>query len=287
MRYESAALPDAMSVDGIYTVLKVDFSKGGVGIGEAHDFPEISFISRGKHYGILDGKESERLCGELLIIAPGSFHKSARPSNSEALIISFASSSPALNDLYNRNLTLSPSQEKAFRAIVNDGLGLFCRRAPGSEVSGMILKENADKTALYKMKKELELFLIDLHRCFAAEKNANNETKRYDADFERAVKFLSENIDKSLTVSEISKGVAIGISKLKLLFRERSGGGVVNYFLGMKIEKAKNLILGEEMNFTEIAEVLGFNSLHYFSRLFKKVTGLSPTEYYLSQTDKK
>ena len=96
MKYESTLMPDAMSVDGIYTVLKADFSKAGVGKGEAHDFPEISFISRGKHYGILDGKESERVQGNLIIIAPGSFHKSARPSDSEALIISFASSSPAL-----------------------------------------------------------------------------------------------------------------------------------------------------------------------------------------------
>ena len=280
MRYESTALPDAMSVDGIYTVLKVDFSKIGVGKGESHDFPEMSLITRGKHYGILDGKENERVRGQLVIIAPGRFHKSARPSDSEALIISFASSSPALEDLYNRPLSLSPSQERTFRAIVEDGLGLFCYRAPGSDVRGMVLKEDADQGKLYKMKKELELFLIELHRCFAEGKNAESKKDKHrTADFNRAVSFLSEHIGENLTLSEIAAGTQMSISKLKLLFREKSGGGAVNYFIEMKIEKAKELIRDGQMNFTEIAESLGFNSLHYFSRLFKKTSGLSPSEF--------
>ena len=280
MRYESTALPDAMSVDGIYTVLKADFSKIGVGKGESHDFPEISLITCGKHYGILDGKENERVRGQLVIIAPGAFHKSARPSDSEALIISFASSSPALEKLYNRTLTLSPSQEKTFRAIVEDGLGLFCYRAPGSEIHGMVLKEDADQGTLYKMKKELELFLIELHRCFADEKNTEGKKDiQHNTDFNRAVRFLSDNIGENLTLSEIAAGTQMSVSKLKLLFREKSGGGAVNYFIEMKIEKAKELILDGQMNFSEIAQSLGFKSLHYFSRLFKKTSGLSPSEF--------
>ncbi len=278
MRYESTALPDAMSVDGIYTVLKVDFSRSGVGIGEAHDFPEISFISRGTHYGIIDGKESKRLCGQLLIIAPGSFHKSARPSDSEALIISFASSSPALNELYNRNLNLTPSQEKAFRSIVSDGLGLFRYRAPGSDVRGMVLRENADKSILHKMKKELELFLIDLHRHFC-ERGSDTKSSRYDAEFDAVKKFLCAHISEHLTLSEIAEGTNMSVSKLKMLFREKSGGGAINCFIEMKIEKAKEMLKESKYNFTETAETLGFSSIHYFSRLFKKVTGISPSDY--------
>lgn len=280
MRYESTALPDAMSVDGIYTVLKADFSRAGVGVGEAHDFPEISFISRGKHYGILDGKESERVCGQLTIVAPNSFHKSARPSDSEALIISFASSSPALKDLYNRSLTLTAEQERTFRAIVADGLELFCRRAPGSEISGMILKENADEGLLLSMKKRLELFLIDLHRCFAPKDRSSDESVSHrDADFQKVCAFLKENVQKSLTVAEIARGASMSVSKLKILSREKCGGGIINLFIEIKIEKSKELIRKGELNFTEIADFLGFSSLHYFSRQFKKVMGISPSEF--------
>ena len=278
MRYESTALPDLVSVDGIYTVLKVDFSKPGVGIGESHDFPELSFISKGEHHGIIDGKERRAVAGQLTIIAPGSFHKSARPSESEALIISFASLSPALNGLYNRLIDLTPSQEKALREIVEDGLMLFCRRAPGSEVSGMVLRAGADERRLYKMKKALELFLVDLCNSYGGG-GVTQSDRRRGADFNRAVRFLSENINRSLTISEIAEGASMSVSKLKLLFREKCGCGAMNYFIEMKIERAKELILEGKMNLSEISESLGYSSLHYFSRLFKKVSGLSPTEF--------
>ena len=47
----------------------------------------------------------------------------------------------------------------------------------------------------------------------------------------------------------------------------------------MKIETAKQLIRNEQMNFTQIAETLGYSSIHYFSRQFRKLTGMSPSEY--------
>jgi YesN/AraC family two-component response regulator len=47
----------------------------------------------------------------------------------------------------------------------------------------------------------------------------------------------------------------------------------------LKIKEAKRLIREGQMNFTEISEFLGFSSIHYFSKLFKKPTGKSPSEY--------
>ena len=47
----------------------------------------------------------------------------------------------------------------------------------------------------------------------------------------------------------------------------------------MKLKSAVTLIRERNLNFTEIAEVLGFSSVHYFSRLFKKKTGMTPSEY--------
>ena len=47
----------------------------------------------------------------------------------------------------------------------------------------------------------------------------------------------------------------------------------------MKIDMAKQLIRTEQMNFTQISEKLGYSSIHYFSRQFKKLTGMTPSEY--------
>ncbi len=53
----------------------------------------------------------------------------------------------------------------------------------------------------------------------------------------------------------------------------------MEYFNNMKIEKAKELIRNGIMNFTEIAYFLSYSSLPYFSKRFKKTTGMSPLEY--------
>ena len=47
----------------------------------------------------------------------------------------------------------------------------------------------------------------------------------------------------------------------------------------MKVEAAKQMIRDEQMNFTQISESLGYSSIHYFSRQFKKMTGMTPSEY--------
>ena len=50
----------------------------------------------------------------------------------------------------------------------------------------------------------------------------------------------------------------------------------------MKINFARQLIRENDMNFTQISEFLGYSSIHYFSRQFKKLCGMTPTEYALS-----
>ena len=54
---------------------------------------------------------------------------------------------------------------------------------------------------------------------------------------------------------------------------------MIELFLQMKIEFAKQLIREDQMNFTQISDFLGYSSIHYFSRQFKKITGMTPSEY--------
>ncbi|HHV45197.1 MAG TPA: helix-turn-helix transcriptional regulator [Firmicutes bacterium] len=71
-------------------------------------------------------------------------------------------------------------------------------------------------------------------------------------------------------------------STLKQAFREYTGKPIIQYHNEKRIEEAKRLIREEKHTITAIAEKLGFSSVHYFSRCFKKCTGLSPTAYLSS-----
>lgn len=57
---------------------------------------------------------------------------------------------------------------------------------------------------------------------------------------------------------------------------------MIEFFTRMKIDFAKQLIRENDMNFTQISDFLGYSSIHYFSRQFKKLSGMTPTEYATS-----
>ena len=97
--------------------------------------------------------------------------------------------------------------------------------------------------------------------------------------FNRVVAYLGQHLSGRVTIETICKDNLIGRSQLQKIFSKKSGLGIIEYFSNMKIEAAKDLIRTEQMNFTQISEKLGYTSIHYFSRQFKKVTGMTPSEY--------
>ena len=83
----------------------------------------------------------------------------------------------------------------------------------------------------------------------------------------------------ALTRYLICRGKLVGRSRVQQVFHAETGGGVMEYFRRRKIEAAKEMIRRDDGNFTEIANRLGYQSIYYFSRHFKKVTGMTPSEY--------
>ena len=71
----------------------------------------------------------------------------------------------------------------------------------------------------------------------------------------------------------------MSVPALKLLCRQQQGCGPIACFIGFKIHAAKEMIRTSSMSFTQISQQLGFQSLHYFSKLFKEKTGMTPSEY--------
>lgn len=98
--------------------------------------------------------------------------------------------------------------------------------------------------------------------------------------FDQIVNYLEENIDKQITIEQISKDNFTSSSKVQKTFRECTNEGVIAFHQKMKIEKAKILIRETSLNFTEISEMLGFSSIHYFSKKFKQLVKMSPSSYH-------
>ncbi|MBQ7035602.1 MAG: helix-turn-helix transcriptional regulator, partial [Clostridia bacterium] len=91
--------------------------------------------------------------------------------------------------------------------------------------------------------------------------------------------YLEQNIENKLTFSDVCQYSSMSESSLKKLFRDGIGCGAMEYYNQRKIERAKQYIREQEINFTEIADRLGYNSVQYFSLCFKKTTGMTPSQY--------
>ena len=100
--------------------------------------------------------------------------------------------------------------------------------------------------------------------------------------FNRIVEYLNLHLSSRLTIEKICRDNLIGRSQLQKIFQKKSGLGIIEYFSHMKIDAAKQMMRTGKMNFTQISEHLGYTSIHYFSRQFKKMTGMTPSEYTLS-----
>lgn len=77
----------------------------------------------------------------------------------------------------------------------------------------------------------------------------------------------------------ISRKLSFSKTYIKAIFKKHTGTTIIQHYINLKIAEAKKLLSQNKYTVTEIAFMLNFNSVHYFSRQFKDQTDMSPTEY--------
>jgi len=96
------------------------------------------------------------------------------------------------------------------------------------------------------------------------------------------VEYIQSNLEQQLTVASLAMRAHLHPDYFARVFREKLGEGPLEYIRHKRIERAQFLIITTEASFNEIAFDTGFESASYFSRTFKKFTGMSPGEYRLT-----
>ncbi len=91
--------------------------------------------------------------------------------------------------------------------------------------------------------------------------------------------YIRSNLKKKLTLNSVAAAFNFSPNYLSQLFAKYAGESFVEYVTGVRIAVAKELLSQDEIRIYEVAEQLGFESAFYFSKVFKKVEGISPREY--------
>ena len=101
----------------------------------------------------------------------------------------------------------------------------------------------------------------------------------YDANFMRLKHYISDNIDRKLTVKDVADGTNISKSSIYRILEKQLGCTLSEYINVLRIDAAEQLLVGTELDTDEIAKRCGFSSTVYFRRVFKKFRKTSPMKY--------
>jgi two-component system, response regulator YesN len=104
-------------------------------------------------------------------------------------------------------------------------------------------------------------------------------TKNYSPIVKKAVDYIHFNLEDPLTLNDIAAAINVNPSYLSRKFKEDTKTNIIDYINHKRVDEAKLYLQRGNVSVTEIAFLVGFNDLNYFTRVFKKITTLTPSQY--------
>lgn len=109
-------------------------------------------------------------------------------------------------------------------------------------------------------------------------RNATSQNNTTDF-IDTAIHFMKENLGKKMAVEEIARHTGYSVSHFSALFCKRTGYTPIHYFNLLKIQYACNLLDKTDIQINQLCYKVGIDDCYYFSRLFTKIMGISPSVY--------
>lgn len=286
MSYKHIPLKQEIIIDSIVTFHYYELSGSYYTKGERHDFWEFVYVDKGEMVAHTDNGTFHVKQGEIIFYRPNEFHggRSHDKSPPNLIIVTFDCASEAMKWFEAKTFKVDSEERQLLTLLVNEGYNALTPRLDKPFKRVMHKKKNAPFGSEQLIKIYLEALLIHFIRRL---KKAENEPKldstaneNNDEDLtQKIIAYMSAHLESKLTLHDICQQFAVGRSQLLRIFKKKTGFGVIEYLNKLKIERAKVMIREETYNYTEIAERLGYNSIHYFSRHFKRATKMTPSAY--------
>lgn len=291
MAYKSVVLEDSVTINRIISVHYFQYMSDFSFPGESHDFWELVCVDRGEIDALAGDRRLTLKKGNILFHKPNEFHNvltNGKVSPS-LVVIGFECHSPAIKSFEDQLMSVQETEKELLAQIIVEARNTFSGRLDDPYQEELIFNsEPLTFGSAQLISHYLEQLMIHLYRRyfsyslpvrssrFLAEASSGNDT------YNRIVRYMEEHLGERMTIDRICRDNLVGRSQLQKLFRDTKGCGVIEFFSMMKIDTAKQMIRDNQLNFTQIADRLGYNSIHYFSRQFKQITTMTPSEYATS-----
>lgn len=131
---------------------------------------------------------------------------------------------------------------------------------------------------------ELEQHLFHaLQVMFSPESSTQATTDQYSLEVEQSIAYIKENYMRKISLASVAEHVGLSSGYLCRIFKDETGGSINTYINNLRMNKAGELLSDKNSYIKEVAVAVGFEDQLYFSRLFKRYSGLTPSEYRASK----
>lgn len=229
---------------------------------------QLLYIAAGKAHFHFDGKEQIVTAGHMVLYRPKEPQKYEYygEDQTEVYWVHFTGGN-VKNILRSYGLT---DDKRVFYC----GSGLDYQNLFRTMINELqMCKENYEEV----LETYLRLIFIMLKRYFANATKSDNA--RVVEEIDKATMYFNEHYSEDISIDEYAQNNHVSVSWFIRNFKQCTGSTPMQYILSKRIYNAEILLHDSTYNVTEIAEIVGYDNPLYFSRIFKKVKGISPSEY--------
>jgi AraC-like DNA-binding protein len=291
MNYQSVPLHRVFEISEVFSIHYFEYMRDFYFSGETHDFWEFLCVDKGEVNVTAGDRALSLKKDEIIFHKPNEFHnvQSNGRIAPNLVVISFACYSPAMAFFEEKILKINEAERVLLGEIIQEAKYAFEGRLNDPYQKKLIPAASPHFASEQLIGLYLEQFLISLFRRHTQKRpqtdgglgKANHQRGEKEL-LSQIISYMESHINETLSIDLLCKANCVGRSQLQKLFRSQTQLGAMEYFSHMKIDLAKRMIRESCYNFTQIADYLGFSSIHYFSRQFKKTTGMTPSEYAAS-----
>ncbi|MBO5907793.1 MAG: helix-turn-helix domain-containing protein [Clostridia bacterium] len=259
--------------------------------GDSHSFCELVYVERGKIRISSDSYTGELTEGELIVHGPHERHSlsSDEAASPNIIIIGFECKSKSLDTLSHSPLRIGDELEKMLVEIVREGRAVYMPPYDIPNVKEMKKRRGFAFGADQLIKNYLQIFLIKCVRLSESIASGRGAVGSFGPEINLSLvsevkEYIDCNFCQRILIEDLCFLFNTNKTTLARSFKAVYGQTVIDYVNSRRVKYTKKLLREGGHTLTSIAEMMDLSSVHYLTSLFKKHTGLSPTEYLASHT---
>ena len=284
--FETQSIKTDIEIRGFNSIYYFEFGKDFSHSPEKHNFWEMVYVDSGRINAITNGIGCTLEQGQAIFHEPMEIHAhiSDNKVSNNMLVISFTCDSEGMNYFKNKTFTLDKTAKTLLSLFLEEAKNALGKISGDYKDKGNLCFSDDIFGSSQLLHCYFTEFLIKLIRSGNTMSKAvlSSEHSRSIANnslSELICEYMKSKIHSTMSIKELCSHFLIGKTQLCKIFKESTGKSPIEYYLNLKMKEAKKLIREKNHSINEISEILGYSSIHIFSRAFKKSVGMSPTDY--------